>query len=159
MPKGQRGKAKNTPKSYFMEEKTKKAKPGRPVKPNKKEVFVTLRLSEEESSNFDDLFKRSRQRTKTKFIKNCIFDKQINAPEMPLITLYNSIADIAKELNKSGNNVNQIVRKLHTMDLSEKELRLISYELNRIMEELIFSRQLTSKVTDFLAEFREKYMK
>lgn len=153
------GKAKNTPKSYFMEENTKKAKPGRPVKPNKKDTFVTLRLSQEEASRFKDIFKRSRESTKSKFIKKCIFGKQINAPEMPLITYYNSIAEIAKELNKSGNNINQITKKINTMNLSEKELRLVSYELNRIMEELIFTRQLSSKVTDYLAEFREKYMK
>ncbi|MGL4805022.1 MAG: plasmid mobilization relaxosome protein MobC, partial [Bacteroidales bacterium] len=67
--------------------------------------------------------------------------------------------EIAKELNKSGNNINQITKKINTMNLSEKELRLVSYELNRIMEELIFTRQLSSKVTDYLAEFREKYMK
>ncbi|MGL4805717.1 MAG: plasmid mobilization protein, partial [Bacteroidales bacterium] len=121
-----------------MEEANKKKSNGRPVKAIKKDKLIAFRLSQAEFNDFEKRFKSSNLDSKSLYIKKCIFGKQINAPEMPLITYYNSIAEIAKELNKSGNNINQITKKINTMNLSEKELRLVSYELNRIMEELIF---------------------
>ena len=142
-----------------MEEKNQESKRGRPKKDNTKDSVLRFRLSTDEKLEFEKLFKASNLSTKSEFMKACIFGKEIKAPEMPLITYYKLIGNLLKEINKSGQNINQITKKINSLSSSETSLKLISYEMNKVLEEQIYIRQLTQKIVEYLDLFRNKFMK
>lgn len=142
-----------------MEEKERVLKRGRPPKDKTRDSVVRFRLSTDEEQEFEKRFKASNLSTKTEFIKACIFEKEIKAPEMPLITFYNLIGNLVREINKSGHNMNQITKKINSLLPSESSMKLVSYELNKVLEEQLFMRQLTLKIVEYLDDFRRKYMR
>lgn len=96
--------------------------------------IIGLRLTPGEYEDVEKRWKASTCRKLSDFVRHIIFGK-------PVVTTYRnkSLDDfmseairLRKELNNIGNNFNQAVKKLHTMDRSG-EIRewLIGYELEK----------------------------
>ena len=96
--------------------------------------IIGLRLTPEEYSDVEKRWKASTCRKLSDFVRHIIFEK-------PVVTTYRnkSLDDfmsesirLRKELNSIGNNFNQVVKKLHTLDqASEIKEWLVGYELEK----------------------------
>lgn len=96
--------------------------------------IIGLRLTPEEYEDVEKRWKASTCRKLSDFVRHIIFEK-------PVVTTYRnkSLDDfmseairLRKELNSIGNNFNQAVKKLHTMDKTgEIKEWLVGYELEK----------------------------
>lgn len=102
-------------------------------KSNKTRI-VALRLSQQEFTLLERKFKGSTCRKLSEYIRKVILEK-------PVVFYYrnSSLDDSVKELvrlrnelNNIGNNFNQAVKKLHTLDqIAEFKSWIITYELDK----------------------------
>ncbi len=105
-----------------------------------KEMRFNFRATKEESKIIDD-YARSINLTRSEYLRKAALNTQIVVNNTDL----SGIADLSYEVNKIGNNVNQIVKYIHThKKVSMKELQIImdNVELANIM-----IREFVKKVT------------
>jgi hypothetical protein len=96
--------------------------------------IVGLRLTPNEYAKIEKKWKASTCRKLSEYIRSSLFNK-------PIVSLYRnqSLDDfmletirLKKELNSIGNNFNQTVKKLHTLNqISEFRSWLIAYEIEK----------------------------
>ena len=96
--------------------------------------IVGLRLTPEEYAKIERKWKSSTCRKLSDYVRKCLFDK-------PIVTTYRnqSLDDfmeetivLCNELNAIGNNINQAVKKLHTLQhIPEFRNWIISYDLDK----------------------------
>ena len=118
--------------------------------------IIGLRLTPEEYSNVEKRWKASTCRKLSDFVRHIIFEK-------PVVTTYRnkSLDDfmsesirLRKELNSIGNNFNQAVKKLHTLDQSgEIKEWLIGYELEK---KLLFNK--VDEVKNHIRKMADKWL-
>ena len=102
-------------------------------KSNKTRI-VALRLSAQEFTLLDRKFKGSTCRKLSEYIRKVILEKPV-AVYYRNGSLDDSVKELIKlrnELNNIGNNFNQAVKKLHTLDqIAEFKSWIITYELDK----------------------------
>ena len=118
--------------------------------------IIGLRLTPEEYSDVEKRWKASTCRKLSDFVRHIIFEK-------PVVTTYRnkSLDDfmsesirLRKELNSIGNNFNQVVKKLHTLDqASEIKEWLIGYELEK---KLLFNK--VDEVKNHIRKMADKWL-
>ena len=118
--------------------------------------IIGLRLTPEEYSDVEKRWKASTCRKLSDFVRHIIFEK-------PVVTTYRnkSLDDfmsesirLRKELNSIGNNFNQAVKKLHTLDQSgEIKEWLIGYELEK---KLLFNK--VDEVKNHIRKMADKWL-
>ena len=118
--------------------------------------IIGLRLTPEEYSDVEKRWKASTCRKLSDFVRHIIFEK-------PVVTTYRnkSLDDfmsesirLRKELNSIGNNFNQAVKKLHTLDqASEIKEWLIGYELEK---KLLFNK--VDEVKNHIRKMADKWL-
>ena len=118
--------------------------------------IIGLRLTPEEYSDVEKRWKASTSRKLSDFVRHIIFEK-------PVVTTYRnkSLDDfmsesirLRKELNSIGNNFNQVVKKLHTLDqASEIKEWLIGYELEK---KLLFNK--VDEVKNHIRKMADKWL-
>ena len=122
----------------------------------KRTRIIGLRLTPEEYSDVEKRWKASTCRKLSDFVRHIIFEK-------PVVTTYRnkSLDDfmsesirLRKELNSIGNNFNQAVKKLHTLDqASEIKEWLIGYELEK---KLLFNK--VDEVKNHIRKMADKWL-
>ena len=118
--------------------------------------IIGLRLTPEEYSDVEKRWKASTCRKLSDFVRHIIFEK-------PVVTTYRnkSLDDfmsesirLRKELNSIGNNFNQAVKKLHTLDQSgEIKEWLVGYELEK---KLLFN--MVDEVKNHIRKMADKWL-
>ena len=102
-------------------------------KSNKTRI-VALRLSAQEFTLLDRKFKGSTCRKLSEYIRKVILEKPV-AVYYRNGSLDDSVKELIRlrnELNNIGNNFNQAVKKLHTLDqIAEFKSWIITYELDK----------------------------
>lgn len=96
--------------------------------------IIGLRLTVQEYDKIDKKWKASTCRKLSDYVRRSLFDK-------PIVTTYRNrsqddtlveLTKLRKELNAVGNNFNQVVKKLHTLQqISEFRMWLIRYEVEK----------------------------
>lgn len=118
--------------------------------------IIGLRLTPGEYSDVEKRWKESTCRKLSDFVRHIIFEK-------PVVTTYRnkSLDDfmsesirLRKELNSIGNNFNQVVKKLHTLDqASEIKEWLVGYELEK---KLLFNK--VDEVKNHIRKMADKWL-
>lgn len=114
---------------------------------------ITLRLTPEEYAKTEQKWKASTCRKLSDYLRKHLFDKNITTTyrNQSLDDFIEETILLRKELNAIGNNLNQTVKKLHSLQqISEFRVWIISFEI----EKQIFKSKIdliekhTSKITD-----------
>jgi hypothetical protein len=114
---------------------------------------ITLRLTTEEYAKIEQKFNSSTCRKISDYLRRQLFDKSIT------ITYRNESFDdfteetilLRKELNAIGSNLNQVVKKLHTLQqIPEFRVWIISFEIDKkiINDKIEEIKNHTGKITD-----------
>ena len=96
--------------------------------------IVGLRLTPEEYAKIERKWKGSTCRKLSDYIRKHLFDKPINTTyrNQSLDDMTCEMILLYKQLNAIGNNFNQAVKKLHTLDqIPEFKVWIISSELDK----------------------------
>lgn len=102
--------------------------------------IIALRLTDIEYSDLERSWKASTSRKLSEYIRKCIFRKQIVTTyrNRSLDEFMEEMILLRKELNAIGNNFNQSVKKLHTIqNASEFKPWMLGYELEK---KIIFNK-------------------
>lgn len=96
--------------------------------------IIGLRLTLQEYEKIEKKWKTSTCRKLSEYVRRSLFDK-------PIVTTYRNLSQddtlreltkLRNELNAVGNNFNQAVKKLHTLDqIAEFRAWIITYELEK----------------------------
>lgn len=96
--------------------------------------IIGLRLTADEYAKIDRKYKASTCRKLSEYVRRCLLER-------PIVTTYRSssqddlmaeLTRLRNELNAIGNNFNQAVKKLHTLNrISEFKSWLIAYEVEK----------------------------
>jgi len=103
-------------------------------KENNRTKWIHLRLKPEEYQKIVKEFSRSTCRKISEYVRNKLLEKPIvtNYRNQSLDEFMGELIRLRGELNAIGNNFNQAVKKLHTVQqIPEFKAWLVSYELER----------------------------
>ena len=96
--------------------------------------IIGLRLTFDEYSKIEKKWKASTCRKLSEYVRRCLCEKPIvttyrNSSQDDLMT---ELTKLRNELNAVGNNFNQVVKKLHTLQqIAEFNSWLIAYEVEK----------------------------
>lgn len=114
---------------------------------------ITLRLTPEEYAKIEQRYKASTCRKLSDYVRKHLFDKPITTHyrNQSLDDFIEETVLLRNELSAIGNNINQVVKKMHTLQqIPEFKQWIIHYEI----EQQIFKGKIdliekhTSKITD-----------
>ena len=114
---------------------------------------ITLRLTPEEYAKIEKRYKASTCRKLSNYVRKHLFDKPITTHyrNQSLDDFIEETVLLRNELSAIGNNINQVVKKMHTLNqIPEFKQWIIHYEI----EQHIFKNKIdliekhTSKITD-----------
>jgi len=103
-------------------------------KKNNREKWLHVRLTDQEHTFIQEQFSRTTDRKISTYIRKIILEKPIIGKVRNQSTdeLIIELGKLRMELNGAGNNLNQAVKKLHTMkDLKDIEGWLMTWELDK----------------------------
>ena len=114
---------------------------------------ITLRLTREEYVKIEQKYKASTCRKLSDYFRKLLFDKNITTTyrNQSLDDFTEETILLRKELNAIGSNLNQVVKKLHTLQqIPEFRVWIISFEIDRkiINDKIEGIKSHTSKITD-----------
>ena len=95
---------------------------------------IRLRLTADEYANLDKKWKKSTCRAMSDYVRRSIFEKTITATyrSQSVDDLVGELAVLKRELNAIGNNWNQSVKRLHTLNqIAEFKTWLVAYEIEK----------------------------
>lgn len=102
---------------------------------NNREKWLHVRLTEQENNFIKKQFSMTTEKKISAYIRKMILEKPMigkvrNQSTDDLIT---ELGKLRMELNAAGNNLNQAVKKLHTLkDLNQIEGWLLTWEMDKI---------------------------
>jgi hypothetical protein len=114
---------------------------------------IALRLTPEEYAKIEQKWKTSTCRKLSDYLRKHLLDKSITTTyrNQSLDNFIEETVMLHKELNAIGNNLNQAVKKLHTLQqISEFKVWIISFEIDRriINDKIDQIKSHTCKITD-----------
>jgi hypothetical protein len=114
---------------------------------------IALRLTPEEYTKIEQKWKASTCRKLSDYLRKHLLDKSITTTyrNQSLDDFIEETVMLRKELNAIGNNLNQAVKKLHTLQqISEFKVWIISFEIDRriINDKIDQIKSHTCKITD-----------
>lgn len=114
---------------------------------------ITLRLTAEEYVKIEQKWKASTCRKLSDYLRKHLFDKSITTTyrNQSLDDFIEETIVLRKELNAIGINLNQTVKKLHTLQqIPEFKVWIISFEIDKkiINNKIDLIERHTSKITD-----------
>ena len=85
---------------------------------NVRNIMVVMRMNEEENSRLESLFKETTCRSLSDYLRKISLRKPVVVKHRnkSLDEILAVMIDLKKELNAIGNNYNQAVHRLHTLD-------------------------------------------
>jgi hypothetical protein len=122
-------------------------------KNNNRTKWIHLRLTTDEYQKICKKFNQSTCRKLSDYLRHILFDKPIKTTyrNQSLDDMTSEMMLLYKELNAIGNNFNQVVKKLHTLQqIPEFRNWIISYELDK---KILFNKiEETKKYVQKMAE-------
>lgn len=114
---------------------------------------IALRLTPEEYAKIEQKWKTSTCRKLSDYLRKHLLDKSITTTyrNQSIDNFIEETVMLHKELNAIGNNLNQAVKKLHTLQqISEFKVWIISFEIDRkiINDKIDQIKSHTCKITD-----------
>ena len=115
--------------------------------------WLHIRLTEEEYDNIHNKFEASTCRKLSEYARRVLLDKRIivNMRNQSLDDFMAEMIRLRNELNSIGNNINEAVRKLHTLQkIDELKTWLILLETTRkiLLEKTDNIKQKISQISD-----------
>jgi hypothetical protein len=105
-----------------------------------KDKWLHIRLSEDEHKKIHDDFKRSTCRKLSEFARTKLLEKPVTIlyRNQSLDAFMSELIRLRKDLNAIGNNFNQSVKKLHTMNhVQDVRAWITAYETERDAIQLV----------------------
>lgn len=119
--------------------------------------IVGVRFTSEEYAKMERKWKASTCRKLSDYIRRHLFDKSINTTyrNQSLDDLTHEMTKLFKQLNGIGNNYNQAVKKLHTLNqIPEFKVWIISAELDKKM---LFDK--IDEIKNYIQKISERWLR
>jgi hypothetical protein len=117
---------------------------------------VTVRFKQGEYEKVNALFKKTTKRKLSEYIRSILLEKPVTVytRSQSMDALMAELILVRAELNAIGNNFNQTVKKLHTLDTID-EIKLWAIT-NEITKEIIF--QKITEIQNKIDQFSDKWL-
>lgn len=119
--------------------------------------IVGLRFTPEEYTKIEKKWKASTCRKLSDYIRRHLFEKSINTiyRNQSLDDMVHEMVQLFKQLNGIGNNFNQAVKKLHTLNqIPEFKVWIISAELDK---KILFDK--IDEIKNYIRQISEKWLR
>lgn len=119
--------------------------------------IVGLRFTPEEYAKIEKKWKASTCRKLSDYIRRHLFEKSINTiyRNQSLDDMVHEMMQLFKQLNGIGNNFNQAVKKLHTLNqIPEFKVWIISAELDK---KILFDK--IDEIKNYIRKISEKWLR
>lgn len=119
--------------------------------------IVGLRFTPEEYTKIEKKWKASTCRKLSDYIRRHLFEKSINTiyRNQSLDDMVHEMMQLFKQLNGIGNNFNQAVKKLHTLNqIPEFKVWIISAELDK---KILFDK--IDEIKNYIQKISEKWLR
>jgi hypothetical protein len=134
---------------------TQNRKGGRKPKINKQCFIITVRLNAEEHAELVNLVEKFGQNSRSKFIRNRIFSKEISVVKIDnsLYKVIEWFTKIHSQYHKIGTNYNQTVKHINTC-FGENKAALLLKNLENQTKQLV---AISSQIIAVAEKLKEKY--
>lgn len=119
--------------------------------------IVGLRFTPEEYAKIEKKWKASTCRKMSDYIRRHLFEKSINTiyRNQSLDDMIHEMMPLFKQLNGIGNNFNQAVKKLHTLNqIPEFKVWIISAELDK---KILFDK--IDEIKNYIQKISERWLR
>lgn len=119
--------------------------------------IVGLRFTPEEYAKIEKKWKASTCRKLSDYIRRHLFEKSINTiyRNQSLDDMIHEMMPLFKQLNGIGNNFNQAVKKLHTLNqIPEFKVWIISAELDK---KILFDK--IDEIKNYIQKISERWLR
>ena len=119
--------------------------------------IVGLRFTPEEYTKIEKKWKASTCRKLSDYIRKHLFNKSINTTyrNQSLDDMIHEMTQLFRQLNGIGNNFNQAVKKLHTLNqIPEFKVWIISAELDK---KILFDK--IDEIKNYIRKISEKWLR
>jgi hypothetical protein len=119
--------------------------------------IVGLRFTPEEYAKIEKKWKASTCRKLSDYIRRHLFEKSINTTyrNQSLDDMIHEMTQLFKQLNGIGNNFNQAVKKLHTLNqIPEFKVWIISAELDK---KILFDKM--DEIKNYIQKISERWLR
>ena len=116
--------------------------------------YYGFRLNEFQNIEFERLYENSGAVTKSQFILSAIFDKPMKVVKIDKAATdyYVKLTNLQSEYRRVGVNYNQVVKAVHSGELTEKKALALLYKLEQLTVELI---SLNKEIIRLTKEFEQ----
>ena len=113
-----------------------------------------VRLNSEENGRFNIQFQKSGLKEHSKFIKAMLFGHEIKVVKIDKAATdyYIKLTNLQSEYRRIGVNYNQIVKAVHSGELTEKKALALLYKLEQLTVELV---SLNKEIIRLTKEFEQ----
>ena len=119
--------------------------------------IVGLRFTPEEYAKIEKKWKASTCRKLSDYIRRHLFGKSINTTyrNQSLDDMIHEMTQLFRQLNSIGNNFNQAVKKLHTLNqIPEFKVWIISAELDK---KILFDKM--DEIKNYIQKISERWLR
>lgn len=116
--------------------------------------YYGFRLNELQNIEFEQLYENSGAGTKSQFILSAIFGKPMKVVKIDKAATdyYIKLTNLQSEYRRIGVNYNQIVKAVHSGELTEKKALALLYKLEQLTVELV---SLNKEIIRLTKEFEQ----
>lgn len=146
-------------KQAYKKEKTAASRTGRGGRSPKESsqlhsYYYGFRLNELQNIEFERLYENSGAGTKSQFILSAIFGKPMKVVKIDKAATdyYIKLTNLQSEYRRIGVNYNQIVKAVHSGELTEKKALALLYKLEQLTVELV---SLNKEIIRLTKEFEQ----
>ena len=133
---------------------TERKRGGRIPKLNPKSHHVMLRFDDDEWMKFLVMYEQTDVKAKAVFAKVRIFSEpfKVLREDKTLVEYYTKLSSFHSQYRMIGNNYNQIVKAVHSGELTEKKALALLYKLEQLTVELV---SLNKEIIRLTKEFEQ----
>ena len=133
---------------------TERKRGGRIPKLNPKSHHVMLRFDDDEWMKFLVMYEQTDVKAKAVFAKARIFGEpfKVLREDKTLVEYYTKLSSFHSQYRMIGNNYNQVVKAVHSGELTEKKALALLYKLEQLTVELI---SLNKEIIRLTKEFEQ----
>lgn len=116
--------------------------------------YYGFRLNELQNIEFEQLYENSGAGTKSQFILSAIFGKPMKVVKIDKAATdyYIKLTNLQSEYRRIGVNYNQILKAVHSGELTEKKALALLYKLEQLTVELV---SLNKEIIRLTKEFEQ----
>jgi hypothetical protein len=121
-----------------------------------RKIWLTIRLNDEEQKRLKDLYKVTTCKALSEYARDILLQQPvvINYRNQSVDETLSELSQLVTELNAIGRNVNQAVKKLHTLDhLPELQTWIL---LNESSKQLLFKK--IDEIKNYIVQMHEQWL-